>query len=94
MNHLGFRPIDPFHLLNSITSSFGTLIATIFSWIYFLAELGVLIGAFVWLLGAAFHHNGVKRTGAHMILYAIIGFLAAVILPGVIVAINSYFHHM
>lgn len=96
LNHtmagLGFRPVDPFGLLNSVTKSFGVLIQQIFAWVYFLSEIAILLGVVVYLLGAIGHHNQIKRTGAHMVLYAIFGFCAAVILPGIIVAINTHFH--
>lgn len=92
MTGLGFRPVDPFGLLNSVTKSFGLVIQEIFAWVYFLSEIGVLIGLIVFLGGAIGHDGRVKRAGALIALYAILGFLAAVILPGVIVAIDSHFH--
>lgn len=92
MTGLGFRPVDPFGLLNSVTQSFGVLIQQVFAWVYFLSEIAILVGVVVFLLGAIAHHNQIKRTGAHVVLYAIFGFLAAVIIPGIIVAINAHFH--
>jgi len=89
---LGFKPVDPWGLLSHITSTFGSLIAVVFSWVYFLSEMGVLVGALVYLTGSIGSHSRIKRVGMHIVLYAILGFLAAVILPGVIVSINNSFH--
>ena len=92
MSKLGFRPVNPFGLLNHITASFGTLIQVVFAWIYFLSEIAVLVGVIVFLVGSIGHHSRIKRTGGHIILYSILGFIAATILPGVIVAINNNLH--
>lgn len=92
IERLGFKPVDPFRLLNEITGTFGTVIQVFFAWVYFLSEIAVLAGAIVYMVGAIGHHSRIKRAGAHMVLYAILGFIAAVILPGVIVAINQHFH--
>lgn len=92
MKNFGFRPIDPFGLLNDVTHSFGVLIQEVFAWVYFLSEITILVGVLVYLVGAIGHHSRVKRTGAQIVLYSIVGFFAAVILPGVIVAIDSHFH--
>lgn len=85
MTGLGFKPVNPFGLLNSITNSFGVVIQEIFAWVYFLSEIAILIGVVVWLIGAIGHQSRVKRVGAQIIVYSILGFLAAVILPGIIV---------
>lgn len=89
---LGFKPVNLFSLLNHITSSFGTLIQTIFAWVYFLSEVAILVGALVYMVGAIGHHSKIKRSGALIVLYAILGFIAAVLLPGVIVAVDSNLH--
>lgn len=91
MKGLGFRPVDPFGLLAGITKSFGLVIQEVFSWVYFLAEVGVFVGLLVFIGGAIGHNARVRRTGSLIVLYAILGFFAAVILPGVIVAIDSHF---
>lgn len=92
MKGLGFQPVDPFGLLANITKSFGLVIQEVFSWVYFLAEIGVFVGLIVFIGGAIAHNARVRRTGSLIVLYAILGFFAAVILPGVIVAIDSHFH--
>jgi len=91
ITQLGFAPVNPWALLNRVTSGFGHLIEVVFAWVYFLSEIGVLAGALVWLVGSIGSHARIKRTGAHITLYAIVGFLAAVILPGVVLALDSTF---
>ncbi|WP_258111619.1 hypothetical protein [Alicyclobacillus sp. SP_1] len=90
LGKLGFHPINPMTFLDQITQSFGTLIQTVFSWIYFLSEIAVLVGALVFVVGAIGHNSRIKRTGAHIVLYAILGFIASIVLPGVLVAINDH----
>jgi len=92
MSQLGFKPVNPFGLLNDITKSFGIVIQEIFAWVYFLSEIAILIGVVIWLIGAIAHHSRIKRTGAQVILFSILGFAAAVILPGIIVVMNRQFH--
>ncbi|MCL6600280.1 MAG: hypothetical protein K6T81_16310 [Alicyclobacillus macrosporangiidus] len=92
MSKLGFRPVNPWSLMGNVTMSFATLIQVVFSWVFFFSEIAVLIGALVYIAGAIGSHSRIKRVGAHMVLYAIVGFAASVILPGVIVAINNNFH--
>ncbi len=92
LGHMGFNPVNLFSLLSHVTNSFASLIQVIFDWVFFLAEIGVLIGVLVWIVGAIAHHNRIKGTGAHITAYSILGFFVAVIAPGVIVAINNGFH--
>ncbi len=92
MGGLGFKSVNPFGLLNHITSSFATFIQTIFAWVFFLSELAVLMGAIVFVGGAIAHQSRWKQTGTRMVLYAILGFFVAVLAPGAIMAISSNFH--
>ncbi|MDP9729375.1 hypothetical protein ACOJUR_15700 [Alicyclobacillus tolerans] len=92
LGQLGFHPINPFTFLSQITHSFGSLIETVFAWIYYLSEIAVLVGALVFVVGAIGHNSRIKRTGAHIVLYAILGFVASILLPGILVSINNHLH--
>ncbi|MCL6441899.1 MAG: hypothetical protein K6T83_00290 [Alicyclobacillus sp.] len=92
MSNLGIKPVDPFALLLHVTNSFGTIIQITFSWIYFLSEVAVLVGALVFMVGAIGHHGRIKQVGTRIALYALVGFVAAIILPGVILSINNTLH--
>ncbi len=94
MNTLGFKAVDPFNLLNHVTTSFATVIEAVFAWVFFLSELAVLVGAIVFVAGAFGHSSKTKQMGAHMVLYAILGFFVAVVAPGAVMAINNGFHSL
>ncbi|MHB1681216.1 MAG: hypothetical protein ACYCYO_00110 [Bacilli bacterium] len=92
MQKLGFHPVNLFALMNGVTGSLGQVVQAIFSWIYFLAEIGILVGALVFLVGAGFHHAKVKGSGARIVVWSVAGFVIAVVMPGVVLAIDSGLH--
>ena len=92
LQSFGFRAMNPLTLLSGMTGGFAQIVQILFSWIYFLSEIGILAGALVFLFGAIGHHGRIKGTGVRVIGFSVFGFVLAVILPGVVLALNSQLH--
>lgn len=92
MQSFGFHQVDPMSILAQLTGTFGTIVQVLFQWIYFLSEIGILVGALAFVFGAIGHHSRTKATGVRIVGFSILGFVLAVVLPGVILAINGQFH--
>jgi len=92
MEHLGFHSVNLMGLLGDLTNAFGGVVSVIFSWVYLLGEIGILVGALIMLVGAATHHKRAKATGAKMLMFSVIGFIMAVVGPGVLLAIDGMLH--
>jgi hypothetical protein len=90
---LGFRSVQPQQLVNNISQMFGNVLGDVFAWTYFLSELTALVGVLVWLVGIIGHHPRVKQVGRHMILYSVIAFLAALLVPGLFISFYKHFHN-
>lgn len=91
MQSFGFRQVDPMTVLAQLTGTFGTIVQYLFQWIYFLSEIGILVGALAFVFGAIGHHARTKGMGVRIVGFSILGFVLAVVLPGVILAINGQF---
>ncbi|MCI0184938.1 hypothetical protein [Sulfoacidibacillus ferrooxidans] len=89
---LAIHPFNPQTLVDQATSGFIHLILIGFDWIYLVAELGVLFGAIVFLIGAAVHQSRWKGTGTRILFFSIAGFVIGTIGPGIVLSINDYFH--
>jgi len=92
LKSFGFKSVNLFQLLYHATTGFGKLVEVFFAWVYFASELGVIIGALIFLFGSIGHHSGIKQAGGRTIMYSVIGFMAALLVPGLIIGAYGQFH--
>ncbi len=90
-SRLGIHSVNVGGLLTNATNGAISILITVMDWIFLAAELGIMIGALVFLVGALFHQSRWKQTGGRIITFAIIGFIVGMIGPGVIMGINHFF---
>ena len=89
MARLGIHPINPLQLMAHLTGAAGTVFAQLFTWCYMLSEIGILVGAFVFLIGAGVHARRTKGAGARMVAFSVAGFVISIVGPGVVMAISG-----
>jgi hypothetical protein len=89
LTKFGFKPVSFFGLLNNVLGMGDKFISDMFSIVYLLSIIGGLAGAIVFVVGAMSHHNRWKGNGAKMVGFSVLGFVAAIIIPGLILSIKS-----
>lgn len=89
MAKLGIHPINPLQLMTHLSGAAGAVFAQLFTWCYMLSEIGILVGAFVFLIGAGVHARRTKGAGARMVAFSVAGFVISMVGPGVVMAISG-----
>ena len=90
-SRLGVHSVNVGNMIANGTNAFVSLIITAMTWIYLAAELGILIGALVWVVGSLFHQRTWRATGGRIVIFSLMGFVIGMIGPGVVLSINKAF---